>query len=370
MRLFLASLFLLIAQPPVLACSCAGGGGPACYEAWSQNISAVFLGRVVRITGIRDLSVHFDIEDPLMGITGKTVTVQTPRGEAACGYNFETGKRYVVYAHKSSGSLSTGLCTRTRPAEYGQEDIEYFHSLTSLPPTSKIYGSLKEYTFDPDFKPKFQPSLMDHYRPPEEYYRAMVPLPGQDIVLKGPDGERRTSVDKDGQWEISGLVPGDYSISADLPPNTEFAPYRWKVTVAPKGCARVDVRAEASGHISGQIFTGTPAPDWALLEVFVLRREDNKDFDARHPFTYVYVNPNERKFDLGPLPPGHYILGVYLVKKVPVKNGHTLKDTPATFFPGVEQVSGAEIITLGEGTRVNSINVKLVREDLLPESEQ
>jgi hypothetical protein len=276
----------------------------------------------------------------------------------------------VVYARKSDGSFYTGLCTRTRPAEYGQENIDYFHSLPSLPPTSKIYGSLKKYTFDSDFKPKFQPSLMDHYRPPEEYYRAMVPLPGQDIVLKGPDGERRTSVDKDGQWEISGLVAGEYSISADLPPNTEFAPYRWNVTVAPKGCPRVDIRAQAGGHITGQILTGPSAPDWALLDVFVLRREDNKDFDVRDPFTYVYVKPNERKFDVGPLPPGHYILGVYLVKQVPVENGHALKDTPTTFFPGVEQISSAGIITLGEGTRVNSINLRLLREDLLPESER
>lgn len=370
MRLFFGLLLLVIVQPATLACSCAGGGGPACYEAWTPYTSAVFLGKVTRITGIINLTVHFDVEDPLMGLTGKTVSIETARSGSACGYTFQAGKRYVVYAHKTGSTLYAGLCSRTRPAEYGQEDIQYFHSLGSTPPSSRIFGSLKKYTFDPDFKPKFQPSIMDHYRPPEEYYRAMVPLPGQQVVAKGPDGEHTTSVDKDGQWEISGLTPGEYTVSSDLPPNTEFVPYIWKVTVAPKGCGRVDIRAEASGHIVGQILTGTPASDWALLEVFVLRKEENDDLDVRHKFKYVYVNPNENQFDVGPLPPGHYILGLYLVKKVPTKNGHMLKDTPITFFPGVESISAAEIITLGEGTRVNAINIKLLREDLLPESGQ
>lgn len=370
MKLLCTSLILLLSPIVVLGCSCGGGGGPACSEAWSESPATVFLGKVTAITGTSTHSVHFLIEDALLGRTEKTLTVQTPGSEAGCGYHFQRGKRYVVYAYKTGEQFQTGLCTHTRPAEYAEEDISYFHSLPALPPLSRIFGSLKKYTFDPNFKPKFQPSIMDHYRPSEEEYRAMIPLSGQSIVVKGADGEHRSRVDATGKWEISGLQPGEYSVTAGLPASMELLPYYWKVTVAPRGCAQVDIRAMAGGHISGHIVVGTPAPDWTLLTVFVLRKEDNPDLDVKRKFRDVNIHLDTSEFDLGPLPPGHYVLGVYLVKEVQLDDGYMLKDTFPTFYSDVEKLSDAKLITLEEGTKVAGIQLSLLNTVLPTESDE
>ena len=47
-----------------------------------------------------------------------------------------------------------------------------------LPSTVTIKGTAWKYTHDPNFKPKVQPSLMDHYRPQEQDYMAMAPESG------------------------------------------------------------------------------------------------------------------------------------------------------------------------------------------------
>jgi hypothetical protein len=51
-----------------------------------------------------------------------TVTVQTASDSAACGYSFEVGRTYLVYAFKEGG-LSTNICTRTRVIEEASEDL-------------------------------------------------------------------------------------------------------------------------------------------------------------------------------------------------------------------------------------------------------
>ena len=70
--------------------------------------------------------------------------------------------------------------------KYAEEDIAYLRSLSTLPPVSTIFGTVWRYTHDPNFKPKFRPSLMDHYRPPEQDYLAME----RNIVGCGPPCKR------------------------------------------------------------------------------------------------------------------------------------------------------------------------------------
>jgi hypothetical protein len=52
-----------------------------------------------------------------------TVVVQTPSDSAMCGFGFEVGKSYLIYADMQKGKLSTNLCSRTRTIEEAGEDL-------------------------------------------------------------------------------------------------------------------------------------------------------------------------------------------------------------------------------------------------------
>lgn len=82
-----------------------------------------------------------------------------------------------------------------------------------LAEAARVYGTLKRYTYDPDFKPKFEPSIMDHYRPPEEEYRAMAPMSRTRVRVHASDGDHDALADKEGRWDVDGLPPGAYEIT-------------------------------------------------------------------------------------------------------------------------------------------------------------
>ena len=51
-------------------------------------------------------------------------TLFTSLGGGDCGYPFESGREYLVYAHRyPSGRLVTNICRRTRPIERAAADV-------------------------------------------------------------------------------------------------------------------------------------------------------------------------------------------------------------------------------------------------------
>jgi hypothetical protein len=90
------------------ACTC-GGSGPVCFAA--RRADAVFVGRVTAFTS----GVEFEVEQAFSGVKPGRITVE--KGSDTCAYSFAIGYRYLVYAwrHRSTGALSTSMCSRTRP---------------------------------------------------------------------------------------------------------------------------------------------------------------------------------------------------------------------------------------------------------------
>jgi hypothetical protein len=303
--------------------------------------------------------VTFAVEEAYRGIAAKTVHIYTNESGAGCGYPFQQDARYLVFASMTKdGQLTTSLCSATRPAQYAEEDIAYLRSIPFLPPTAEIVGSLWRYTHDPNFKPKFQPSLMDHYRPPEQEYKAMIPVVGAVVTALGRDGKKHpTVVDIDGNWRITGLTPGPYSVQPQVGEATFVHPFEDFVDVAARGCAEVHIRIESNGQISGMLAHGPPAGDWALLKVFVLPLPNP---DWRHPTMEITLKPNESAFEIGPLPPGRYVLGAYVVKTVGTPDRYTLADFGRNYYPGVWDPNLAQPIDVAEGKAVTNVRFKVL----------
>ena len=127
--------------PPVArACSCAPPPAPlvALGEA-----DAVFSGTVVArrdaskpradgMVGSMDpVEYTIAVLEVWKGELADTVAVRTARSSASCGYPFEVGTRYLIYARTrtDTGCLRTNLCTRTRPLKCADEDIAELNSL-------------------------------------------------------------------------------------------------------------------------------------------------------------------------------------------------------------------------------------------------
>ena len=92
-----------------------------------QESRAVFLGKVVDVVEkpeVYEVSVKFLVERVWKGKLARRVTILTGRGGGDCGYRFEVGGSYLVYAYGSTGRLGTNICQRTtRRAETA--DMKY-----------------------------------------------------------------------------------------------------------------------------------------------------------------------------------------------------------------------------------------------------
>jgi hypothetical protein len=114
--------------------------------------SAIFSGKVTEFnivaisSGIKDVRVAlFEVDrywkNPAETEYSRERVVFTAIDSGACGYDFEIGKSYLVYAHtQENGSLETSIGTRTMPLENAQEDIAVLGE--GISPT--VQGSWKD----------------------------------------------------------------------------------------------------------------------------------------------------------------------------------------------------------------------------------
>ncbi len=114
-------LVALLGADAALACSC--GPLPEPRQARDQA-DAVFTGTVLGITqeGNRRL-VRLRVEESWKGARCEEVTITTGLGDSDCGYAFQEGQSYLIYADKQRGKLSTNICTRTKPTAEAGEDL-------------------------------------------------------------------------------------------------------------------------------------------------------------------------------------------------------------------------------------------------------
>ncbi len=110
---------------PVYGCSCTA---PATVTRALAEAAAVFTATVSEISGEPNgpsaLSITLTAEETWKGVEPGLVMVTTPSGEAACGFSFEEGRRYLVYASADSAEvLTVSLCSRTALASTATSDL-------------------------------------------------------------------------------------------------------------------------------------------------------------------------------------------------------------------------------------------------------
>lgn len=127
----LMSFLFLISAEKSFACSCLVSDKPIktqVKEAFN-GAAAVFAGEAVEVTKVEDgFLVKFKVEKSWKGKFSREIKITTNADSAMCGYNFEVGKKYLVYADGSTDKLAVYLCSRTTLFS-GNKDFKYLDKL-------------------------------------------------------------------------------------------------------------------------------------------------------------------------------------------------------------------------------------------------
>jgi hypothetical protein len=146
-KLLICASVLFLCPTPTFSCRCVWPPPP--IEA-AKKADLVFLGTVTEIREVfhpgdpwlvmyvkkwlgwyrhirrprTDLACRTEVASYLKGYAGPSIAVLTNKFAAGCGYPFQSGEEYLVYAYVTQdGDIRTGLCTRTRPADAAAEEI-------------------------------------------------------------------------------------------------------------------------------------------------------------------------------------------------------------------------------------------------------
>ncbi|MBB6447875.1 hypothetical protein [Bacillus benzoevorans] len=125
------SILLIGSFPSITnACSCAELPG---VEEEFERSQAVFSGKVVDVREKRSLkgeltkSVLFEVTNTWKGVKQSQIIIITGQGGGSCGFHFNEGQEYLVYAYESTmygaKSLVTTICDRTNELSVLQEDL-------------------------------------------------------------------------------------------------------------------------------------------------------------------------------------------------------------------------------------------------------
>jgi len=134
--IYLCIILIVTLNNSLFACSCSKERS---IEEEFAGVDIVFTGKVIKIEQSDDSymgsasDVRFEVLKPYKGTTDRVITVRTSRYDISCGYSFEEGKQYLVYAYFQHGRLAASSCSRTGKLSERLQDLELLNRINSSP---------------------------------------------------------------------------------------------------------------------------------------------------------------------------------------------------------------------------------------------
>jgi hypothetical protein len=210
LKFFFSLVAILLFGSMAWACTCSDYGVPACKL--FGNADAVFVGKVDRISSADDkdaqvslsgvnsissrgvglVSVEFNVEKALKGITGKSVKVLTYIG-TSCDVGVNEGQRWVVYASKDpeTGLLGFGACSGSGQIDNNSPLSKELEQAANPAATPTVLGRVTRNRYD---------GVKD----------VKVSLVGEGVRLN-------TQTDENGSFVFRTSRPGKYTVKLSIP---------------------------------------------------------------------------------------------------------------------------------------------------------
>lgn len=363
-RIVRLTLFVLAALVSSVAateaCSCARlDAAPAC-ELY-KRFDVAFVGRAAVVPPHRGSGrVQFRVTQALKGVAGPDVTVVNDDSGIGCGYQFDQGEDYVVFASRDAdGEIEIAPCSSTiwmvhvpdyAYAEFRREAAEavaFAASLRKPAEGGRIFGEV---------------GLSVPFRRSSD--ANTTPVDGATVILRGEGPERRTP-SVDGRYEFTGVPRGTYRVSVTMPdgfpPARSARPPEYllsrpgflfdferedtrSVTIEDsRGCGYAVFEAEYEGEIAGTVLghDGTPVKGMTV-EAF----PEGVDPQREEIFGPRSMTDARGEYHISKLPPGRYIVGI------------NLRDEPSESMPFLPTLyrepgsDGPSVIELGNSSHV------------------
>lgn len=231
--LIIAFSILLLLDSGTFACSCASMSSPC--EAQGES-SAAFVGLVENYEGTEKLGTYrIKVEQVFAGnVAAKVEGLYIE----SCGYSFVIGERYFIYAYSGKRdeqvkSFRASYCSRIFQLNEAKEDLAFFQTQRPKMNESRIYGTIVE-----DRSKTYQSLTLKELKAvPKE--QLTPPLSAIQIKVEGQGNTYNLTTDKNGQFEIDGLKPGEYVVQLVLPGNREAAGgNKRRVFLNERGCSQ------------------------------------------------------------------------------------------------------------------------------------
>jgi hypothetical protein len=205
-RFILAASLLVFCTPSLVnACLCAVGGGK-CDQSWNYG-QVIVTGTVTRrllptdvfSRRVFQLSVSESFRGP--AIVGQEISVYTGAGGGDCGYPFEVGASYLVYAHLVGDRLVTSICSHTNPVSQTTHFIRQLRALQNHERAADLFGMVRR--------------LPSRYTARPE----ITLLEGRRVRVIGSNNfEQSATTDQEGVFSFPTLPADTYRIEVDPPP--------------------------------------------------------------------------------------------------------------------------------------------------------
>ncbi len=129
------ALFVVASAEKSFACSCAASLEPEKKQVQQafMNSRAIFSGEVLEINESsadkNSLLVKFKVAKLWKGELKNEISITTNKESSMCGYGFEIGKKYLVYANGLKNDLFVENCSRTTNMS-NKGDVKYLNKAT------------------------------------------------------------------------------------------------------------------------------------------------------------------------------------------------------------------------------------------------
>jgi len=210
LTIFIAIIYIIGAtRQTAHACSCLPPRPPAQAVA---EADAVFMGQVISfelINNGQSRQAKIAVSKIWKGERRAVSEIFTAANSAACGYDFQAGETYLIYAYDGGDQkFYTHICSRTRPARHAADDLKYLALASNYP---MALGNNWTF-FLQRFQGKYQDNLKDSVRVNGKlYYRFERFREFNNVLLRlADDGKLFMRLDTTEQvWVDFGAKLGD-----------------------------------------------------------------------------------------------------------------------------------------------------------------